>query len=131
MKVRIQVKTEEMQERITLLEDQLAATKNIETIVNNLPEALDSLLRDGFTCQAEFRNETDYRVATLGDAILAQVKAQARGAVVTWDAAIAKCQKLHKEFNREQAIAFLRKTQTGESLELVATMAEAVKTKLS
>ena len=103
----------------------------VETIVNNLPEPLDNLLSKGFECQCEFKNETDYRVATLGDAILAQVKAQARGAVVTWDAAIAKCQKLHKEFNREQAISFLRKTNTGEMLERIATVAEAVKTELS
>ena len=51
--------------------------------------------------------------------------------VVTWDAAIAKCQKLHKEFNREQAIDYLRKTNSGKAMETIATIAEVVKTELS
>ena len=129
MKVRKQVKQETQSVQITDAEK--AELFRIETIVNNLPEPLDALLSKGFQCQGEFKNETDYRVATLGDAILAQVKAQARSAVVTWDAAIAKCQKLHKEFNREQAINFLRKTNTGTALEAIATIAEVVKTELS
>ena len=126
MKVRKQVKQD------TQIETGSAVnTYAIETVVNNLPEALDSLMHKAYQCQDEFSNETDFRVAFMGDSFLAQAKSIARSAVVQWDAAIAKCQKLHKEFNREQAIDYLRKTNSGKSRMAIATTAEAVKTELS
>jgi hypothetical protein len=103
----------------------------IETIVNNLPERQDYLLHRGFLCQYEFSNETDYRVATLEAAILAQIKADARESLAKWARAIGKCQELHEEFNRAQAVACVLKTDTGKKLEKASVVGAEVKQELS
>jgi hypothetical protein len=103
----------------------------VETIVNNLPEREDYLFHRGFLCQYEFANETDYRVATLQEAILDKVKADAREAMAKWNRAIGKCQEIHAEFNRDQAIANLLKTDTGKKLERTSKVGAEVKQELS
>lgn len=108
-----------------------ANTFELSTVVNNLPEELDVMLHDAYQCQREFPNETDFRMSFLRDALVAQTKYVARGGINSWEALISKCQKLHKEFNRDQAIDFLRKTRTGKEMEEISTVAEVVKQKLS
>ena len=101
------------------------------TVVNNLPEELNAKLSKAFEMQREYVNETDCRIAFIGDAIDAHLKYKARAQVNAWEAIISKCQKLHKEFNREQAIDFLRKTRTGKEMEELAAVAAAVLQELS
>lgn len=98
----------------------------IETIVNNLPENLDALMHQAFTVQGTYTNETDFRVAFLDDAVLAQVKYVARGTVVTYEAGIKKAQKLNKKLNWEQAVEKLRKVPAGKRQEELKVLAEAL-----
>ena len=103
-----------------------------ETWVNicPLPE-LNKLMGNGFAVQAEYGNETDYRVNAVADGLLMLTKYNCNATVNDFERLVAKTQKQHKEFNREQAIEFLRKTRTGKELEQLAVMAESLKQELS
>lgn len=84
-----------------------AAVYAIGTVVNSMPESLDTLMNAAFRCQSEYGNETKFREAFLEAAIIAQTKYVARNATVTWEALITKCQRTHKSLNYDQAVTFL------------------------
>lgn len=104
----------------------------IETWVNNCPdETIDALLNKAFGIQGEYANETEFRVMAIGEAVTMYAKYNANSAVADWERLIAKTQKMHKEFNRTEAIDYLRKTRTGKELEQLASFAEVLKSELS
>lgn len=96
-----------------------------------LPVEIEVLLHKAFQMQTEYQNESKFVPVFLRDAMVAYTKYYANAAINDWERAIAKCQKLHKEFNREQAIEFLRETRSGKELEELSTVAEVVKQELS
>lgn len=96
-----------------------------------LPVELEGLLHKAFQMQIEYQNESKFVPVFMRDSLIAYTKYYANAAINDWERSIAKCQKLHKEFNREQAISFLRETRSGKELEELATVAEVVKQELS
>ena len=99
--------------------------------VYDVPASVDTLLHQAFSIQAEYVNEAEFRVMAIEEALRMYAKYNCNATVAEFERLIAKTQKLHSEFNREQALEFIRKTRSGKELEELATLAEALKTELS
>lgn len=90
-----------------------------------------ALLNDVFQMQREFPNFSKFLPEALATASIMYAKYIANQRVNDFERLIQKTQKNHKEFNREQALTFIRETRSGKEMEELATYAEAVRTKLS
>jgi hypothetical protein len=91
-----------------------------------LPASTEHKLHQCFDVQSEYVNETDFAEVAIDDAVKFYLKQLARGVLNEWEREIQRVQKRRQEFDRKDAIAFLRKTKSGQSLEERAILADGI-----
>jgi hypothetical protein len=91
-----------------------------------LPASTEHKLHQCFSVQNQYVNETDFAEVCIDDAVKFYLKQVARSVVNEWEREIQRTQKRRQEFDRKDAIAFLRKTVAGIALEKRAILAEGI-----